>query len=91
MPFEKGKVGNPLGKNSEKFQHRRIAAELLTPHLKTAVAEILNQLVNASEASDRQWATEMIMNYVVGKPTQAVELGDPDGNALSISVNVIKK
>jgi hypothetical protein len=82
MPFEKGRVANPLGRNSEKLQYKRLAADLMGPHFETAVQEVLNQLTNAAENGDRQWAAEMVFNYVVGKPAQALELTGADGESL---------
>lgn len=75
MPFQKGQTGNPNGRGAKKLQQKRLAADLLSPHVKDAVARIAQSL-NSPEREDHQWAANLVMNYVFGKPAQAVELKD---------------
>jgi hypothetical protein len=70
MPFEKGQTGNPHGRGAKKLQQKRLAADLLSPHVKRAVQVIAAQL----DSDDPSWACKMIFEYVFGKPGQSVEL-----------------
>lgn len=89
MPFKKGVCANPLGVGVVKKNQKRLVKDLLSPYGPRAVKEIVAQL-DLEEPRDRQWATEMIMNYAYGKPTQAVDLGMDDG-AIKLFVELIKK
>ena len=73
MPFKPGQSGNPNGKGLKKDQKKRLASDLLGPHVKTAVERIAEAL-NSPEREDHQWAVGLVMSYVFGKPAQAVEL-----------------
>ncbi len=90
MPFVKGQSGNPGGgKGEKKSQRKRLIRDLMSKHVPTAVKEIAAQL-KSDEPKERQWASEMVINYAHGKPSQAVELGDANGDPLKISINLIK-
>lgn len=90
MPFVKGQSGNPGGgKGQKKSQRKRLIRDLMQKHVPTAVKEIAAQL-KSDEPRDRQWASEMVINYAHGKPSQAVEISGEDGGPLNIMINLIK-
>jgi hypothetical protein len=68
--FKKGRSGNPKGRAVKTAQQKRIAADLLSPHVDRAVARIAAEL----DSDDPSWACKMVMEYVFGKPGQVVEL-----------------
>ena len=86
MAFEKG---NP-GRGYETAQQKRIIRDLLSPHLKDAVAEVLVQL-KADENKDRQWAVKTIIEYTCGKPEQGVDISDSDGTIAAAILQFVKK
>jgi hypothetical protein len=90
MTFKKGVSGNPKGRALESEQRRRIARLKLEKHLEEAIAVIASQLKSSEETSS-QWASKMVLEYVVGKPQQAVEVAGEGGEPLGVTVNIIKK
>lgn len=91
MPFKPGQSGNPQGGALPKAQKKRLISELLGPHVKDAVQEIVAQL-HAKEPGDRQWAVKMVVEYSFGKPSQLVEVsGEEGGPLVAVIREVIKK
>lgn len=85
MPFEKGKSGNPGGRPRMSPEVRE-AFERMTPR---AVA-VLEELLGSKDDEVRFRASQAILDRQLGKPAQPVEHSDPEGNALSLSVRLIK-
>lgn len=89
MVFKPGESGNPEGGKLKKHHQKRIASELLSPHVNRAVERIAQSL-NSEEREDYQWAANIVMNYVFGKPAQAVDLGAGDGATGSFKLIIEK-
>ena len=76
--FVKGGVANPKGRGTETEHRKRVASELLSPHVKRAV-EVIASSLESTEPPDRQWAAKIIMEYCFGKPAQALHVQPGDG------------
>ena len=75
MPFKPGQSGNPGGgRQPKKDQKKRLISDLLGPHAPRAAEEVAGQL-SSEDPKDRQWAANMVIQYVFGKPSQAIEVG----------------
>lgn len=79
--FKPGQSGNPHGRGTLASHKKRLAADLLEKHVEKAMSVIEQQLSSGDESS-AQWAAKMVMEYVYGKPHQAMELTGADGEAL---------
>jgi hypothetical protein len=72
--WKKGESGNSKGRALESEQKKRIAADLLSPHVDKAIERITLSL-KSPDSADHQWAVNLVMSYVFGKPGQVVEIG----------------
>lgn len=84
--FKKGQSGNPKGrpkKNAELEQYVR--AMLIGDGGENRAAEgLLQEALNAQEASVRVRAWELLLAHGWGKPRQRVEHSGPDGGAIRV-------
>jgi len=85
MVFKPGESGNPEGAAVKSKQQKRIAAQLLSPHVDKAVERIAQSL-ESKEASDHQWAVNLVMSYVFGKPAQAVDINPGEGGSFKLII-----
>lgn len=90
MAFKPGNNANPEGAGAKKNQQKRLIKDLFSPHVKDAVKEVIAQL-KEEEPKDRQWATEMVINYAFGKPSQYVEVSGEDGGPLVAVIREVIK
>jgi hypothetical protein len=87
--FKKGEISNPLGGKTKKALQDRLITDLLGPYAPRAAKEVGAQL-DSDDPKDRQWAANMIIQYVFGKPRQAVEVAGEGGGPLQILVEIVK-
>ena len=73
MGFPKGNRANPLGRGTETEKQRKNAAMLLSPYAEKAAKRIQKSL-ESELREDHQWAVNLIMSYVFGKPKQEVDM-----------------
>lgn len=85
--WKKGQSGNPLGQSSLAQNKRRLAADLLS-HLLPRAAQVYAEMLE--EKANKGFAAKEIFDRCLGKPPQAVEVTDSEGNSLipAITVNV---
>lgn len=88
MKYIKGQSGNPKGRTVETEQQKRIAADLLSPLVKTAVETIKAHLEKVDDVDGQRWAVGLIMSYVFGKPFQGVEISGKDGKEITVNINL---
>jgi len=79
--WKPGQSGNTQGRGTAEAHKRRLARDLLEKHLEKAADVILNQLESAT-STDKQWAAKMVLEYVCGKPGQALEVSGEGGGPL---------
>jgi hypothetical protein len=88
MGFKPGNKANPLGRGTETEKQRKNAAMLLSPYAEKAAKRIAKSL-DSELREDHQWATNMVMSYVFGKPSQQLDLGENANQALTAVLQVI--
>jgi hypothetical protein len=79
-PGNRASRGNPLARRM--FQLRRSLLDAADPE---AVARVGRKLAALAEAGDVQ-AAKVWLDYVVGRPAQAVELSGPAGEPLGVDL-----
>lgn len=80
--------GNP-GRSADTIQQKRILRDLLSPKLKEAAQELIDQL-SSEETKDRQWAVKTIIEYTAGKPDQAVDVSDDSGTIAAAILQIVR-
>lgn len=88
MPFKKGDNPNPTGFKGDTKRTQKQLKELLI-HLVPKSIHIVEEMLD--DPTTRFQTVKEIFDRVYGKAPQGVELTGPDGGALEITVNVIKK
>jgi hypothetical protein len=80
MPFAKGKSGNPGGRIKIPDEFKNRAKSIVDKHvIKYWEKEVVNEGPNAMKAS------ELLVAYAYGKPSQAVELSGKEGGPIEVS------
>ena len=87
MPFVKGQSGNPSGRKKVDPVFKA-AVQKLTPKALKVLEKWMDNSVDAAAAVR---AANIIIEHAHGKPVQAMEVGDPDGNALPIGIFITTK
>lgn len=88
MPkFEKGKSGNPggRGKDAKKF------ADLCMSLSEDAINRISEMAQFSEDDNIRLKANMYLVDRALGKPAQAVNVGDHDGGPLKVIVQIMTK
>ena len=80
MPFE---IGNQHGAKSKQFQKRMRAAieQDDWKRVRAGIEQVLDLC-----ASGERWALELVRDTLDGKPAQAIEASDADGNPLAVAI-----
>ena len=86
MTFVKGKSGNPGGRPKVDPAFKK-AVQKLTPK----ALKVLEKWMDSVDAAAAVRAANIIIEHAHGKPVQAMEVGDPDGNALPIGIFITTK
>ena len=80
MPFKKGQSGNPKGRRKE-LPGMKAELERRYGSNGAKLIETLDELRGSRDQKIRLQATELLLAYLVGKPTQAVNM-DVTGDIL---------
>ena len=83
--FKRGKSGNPTGRPKVNAEIVALAQEQTEAAINTLASVMLNE---ENSPGARVAAAIALLDRGHGKPTQAVELGGPDGEALNITINL---
>lgn len=80
--FKKGESGNPGGRQKNALR------EFLRgkPELPDNIYDAVHPLLSSKRESTKIWAAEFLRDSTWGKPMQAHELQDGDGNPVSFEV-----
>src|SRR4051812_39777313 len=79
-PGNKAAAGNGNARRMQEF--RRMFLEAVEPG---TIPKLVEQLTAAAEGGDFD-AIKLLLEYTVGKPSQAVELSGPEGEPLGMNV-----
>lgn len=82
--FKKGQSGNPTGRPAV-IKHVR---ELARQHTESAIRTLAQICEHGEKEQARVAAAEALLNRAWGRPEQAVQLEDKDGNAIIPVINV---
>lgn len=85
MPFEPGQSGNPRGRASVSSEERKV--QLLAREHTVRALNKLASLIDAENEKVAVSACTAILDRGWGKPTQSVQLSDPDGLPIGITVS----
>lgn len=90
MPFAKGQSGNPGGGRKGAAKKEKQIRELLM-HLSPKAIKAIERILDTPGHDSEQFAIKEVLDRVWGKAPQAVQVSDPDGNALQFVINLVKK